>query len=396
MEWWSDLWLNEGFATYVEFIGQKVSDPESGPMDRFVLACNQYAFGLDATAASHPISVEVVDPLDIGLLFDAISYQKGGSIIRMLEYIITTDTFNRGVHNYLVEYSYGNAVQDDLWEKLTEVAREDDTLPAGLTVKSIMDSWTKQMGYPVVTVRRGDGESSYRVTSPIEFAKGHILCFTRSFADPGTVVVSQERFVIGLNQSDDASSPYRWWVPLTYTRVPGGDFLDANSRGFLRPDEDELEVAVEGDGAVIFNILETGYYRVNYDQENWEALAEAIGKDVNAVHKINRAQILDDALNLAKGNLLNYETALDMTTYLDKEDDYLPWSAATTALAYVRLMLQGNDTQNGQLEVRVPELNTEGSLNTSFEICIPGLHWLPHGAHLRRSRRSGQRDRLLL
>jgi aminopeptidase N len=157
MEWWSDLWLNEGFASYVAYIGQDHVDPESAPQDRFVLENNQFAFSLDATVSSHPVVSEVVNPVDIGLIFDEISYQKGAAIIRMLEKLIGTETFNKGLKNYLVSNAYDNAVQDDLWEKLTDAAHEDETLSDELTVKAIMDTWTRQMGFPVITVKEGKG-----------------------------------------------------------------------------------------------------------------------------------------------------------------------------------------------------------------------------------------------
>ena len=113
-KWWNDLWLNEGFATYVSYIGQQLVDPESGPQDRFVLENNQFAFELDSTDASHPVRPDEEDinnTVDIGLLFDAISYQKGAALIRMLNYLIGMDTFNKGVSNYLADNTYGNAVQ---------------------------------------------------------------------------------------------------------------------------------------------------------------------------------------------------------------------------------------------------------------------------------------------
>ena len=298
----------------MSYIGQQLVDPESGPQDRFVLENNQFAFELDSTDASHPVRPDerdVANAVDIGLLFDAISYQKGAALIRMLTYLIGVDTFNRGVSNYLADNTYGNAVQDDLWERLTEAAHEDGSLPRDMSVKEIMDTWTKQKGYPVVTVTEGP---------------------------EGNITLSQERFTMG---SSKDSREYSWWVPVNFARA-GDDFSDASNRAFIPPREGSISIDAEngsGGGPLVVNVLEANYYRVNYDEAHWRALADTISTDAKSVHKINRAQLIDDALNLAKAGYLDYATALGMTEYLDAEDEFVPWSAAKTALSYIQLMM---------------------------------------------------------
>ena len=160
------------------------------------------------------------------------SYQKGAALIRMLTYLIGTDTFNKGVSNYLADNTYGNAVQDDLWEKLTEAAHEDGSLPQEMTVKRVMDTWTKQKGYPVVTVTKGDS---------------------------GNFTFSQERFLVG--KSNDTHA-YEWWVPVNFVKV-GGDFSDTSNRAFIPPHEGSISVnAGPGDDSpLVVNVLEANYYR---------------------------------------------------------------------------------------------------------------------------------------
>ena len=151
MEWWTDLWLNEGFASYTEFIGADYVSPETEILDRFVLDNVQSALGYDSLTSSHPISVPVNVPSEINEIFDTISYKKGGSVIRMMANFLKVETFNKGITNYLRANAYSNANQDDLWQFLTSAGQEDGTLEE-LTVKEIMDTWTVQMGYPVVTI----------------------------------------------------------------------------------------------------------------------------------------------------------------------------------------------------------------------------------------------------
>ena len=144
MEWWTDLWLNEGFASYTEFIGTNFVSPETFIMDRFILESLQPALGYDSLESSHPISIPVNVPEEINQIFDTISYLKGGSVIRMMANYLGIPTFNKGITNYLHANAFGNANQDTLWEFLTEAGVEDGTL-VDVTVKEIMDTWTRPM-----------------------------------------------------------------------------------------------------------------------------------------------------------------------------------------------------------------------------------------------------------
>ena len=167
MDWWNDLWLNEGFASYIENKGVESIHPEwkmvklkvynTIPLFRllslpFLLQQDQFITGtlhgvlsLDATLGSHPIIQTVENPDQITEIFDTITYSKGSSIIRMLEDFLTPARFQQCVTNYLNEYKFSNAVTDDF---LTEIEKVVTEIP----VKEIMRTWTEQMGLPVVEV----------------------------------------------------------------------------------------------------------------------------------------------------------------------------------------------------------------------------------------------------
>ena len=152
MAWWSDLWLNESFASWM---GDKAVDslfPEWEMWTQFVTSDTNTALSLDGLKSSHPIEQEVNNAAEIGELFDAISYSKGGSILRMLEHFLGADTFQRGLHDYLTTHAYANARTADLWSALADAS--------GQPVAEIMDSWVKQTGYPALDVaidRQDDG-----------------------------------------------------------------------------------------------------------------------------------------------------------------------------------------------------------------------------------------------
>ncbi len=149
-EWWDDLWLNEGFASYVQYLGVDNIEPNWQMKLQFLVEELQPVFTEDALGTSHPVRVPVGAPSEINEIFDSISYEKGASIIRMLDNILTEDVFKEGLNYYLTERAYGNANSDDLWTVLT-YADEDK---GKNDVKKIMDTWTLQMGYPYVSFTR--------------------------------------------------------------------------------------------------------------------------------------------------------------------------------------------------------------------------------------------------
>lgn len=322
--WWSDLWLNEGFASYIEYIGMNAVEPEWMVLEQFVVHELQNVFGLDALESSHPISVEVGHPDEINEIFDKISYDKGASIIRMMDHFLTTEVFKQGLSNYLNERAYRSAEQNDLWAALTKQAHKDKVLDRDVTVKKIMDTWTLQTGFPLVTVNR-------------DYKKG------------GATII-QERFMLQNSTSSiSVESMPRWWIPITYTSEKKLNFNKTQPSHWMRAEKSLIISDLDASSSewVIFNIQETGYYRVNYDKENWQMLIKQLNQgNFKEVSTINRAQLIDDALNLARTGKLNYSTALDVTSYLVRETEYLPWKAALTAMSYLNSMLikfQGYD-----------------------------------------------------
>jgi len=141
----------------------------------------------------------------------------------------------------------------------------------------------------------------------------------------------------------DASSASYWWIPITYTTMMDLNFNRTRPSHWLRG-EKTLEINnidVSNLHWIIMNIQQTGYYRVNYDETNWNLIITYLNNE-RQYHKIspaNRAQIIDDSLNLARGGYLNYNTAMDITKYLKHETDYVPWKAAISALNFIDSML---------------------------------------------------------
>lgn len=201
MQWWTDLWLNEGFATYVASLGVAHLHPEWQSLDEESVDNTLDIFKFDSLKSSHPVSVEIGHPNQISQIFDAISYSKGSVIIRMMHKFLGEESFQSGVSNYLQKHKYANAKQDDLWAALTEAAHSRQVLPKEFTVKNIMDTWTLQVGYPIIQVDRN--------------------------YDTHSAELSQMRYLSDRLKTRDETD-FCWWIPLTYTDAEKKNFSSSH------------------------------------------------------------------------------------------------------------------------------------------------------------------------
>lgn len=316
--WWSDLWLKEGFATYLGYIALNATEPSWEVMDQFLLNQLQLVLVADSLLSTHPIIAEVNNPDEISQMFDIISYRKGASIIRMMQHFLTEDTFRKGLKSYLNVLKYQSAEQNDLWRHLTQAAREDGMLVGEMSVKEVMDSWTLQKGYPVISLARN----------------GTTATLTQNW-----FLLDDKAREVGPSKNS-SSEGQGWWVPISYTTKDFSDFHDTHPRYWMAPTKEPLQITglPEESQWVVLNIQQTGYYRVNYNNNNWHLLIAQLETGHTAIHPSNRAQILSDAFNLARAGLLDYATALGTTTYLVHEKGYVPWKAALSSFQYLRDM----------------------------------------------------------
>uniref|UniRef100_A0A914E5I1 Aminopeptidase n=1 Tax=Acrobeloides nanus TaxID=290746 RepID=A0A914E5I1_9BILA len=301
MKWWDDLWLNEGFATLMEYRGtDAISDGAFRMEEYFVYDSQGEAFGRDARATSHPLAFPIENAEDVNEVFDAITYDKGGSVLRMIRSIMGEEYFQKGLTTYLNKYRYSNADHTDLWNTLSEAVPEGlkDWNGSKFNVDEFAKPWTEQMGFPVVYVRR---------------------------VDKNRIELSQKRFKIdedAKEQLKDRNSKwgYKWDVPLWYS-------VNGEEKPMKWLHETTQFVIPEND-VVVFNVGSRGFYRVNYEQDMWKQIAAQLMKNHTKITSETRARLLDDAFTLAQAGQLDYETALSLTGYLDKETEYLPWAIA--------------------------------------------------------------------
>lgn len=304
MKWWNDLWLNEGFAT---FMASKCSDeilPNQGYMEEFPVEVMQKVFVSDSKLSSHPIVHNVQNADDISSFFDGISYKKGASIIRMMENFFGSDIFFGAISAYLQKYAFQNAETKDLFKVL------QDSVGNKLNVTDIMDTWIRQEGYPVINVKKSGNK----------------------------FVLTQKRFLDDQDaKSDSSKSPYgyRWSVPITYITNKN------NKPALIWFNKDEDEVAIEVDEHtkwIKLNADQVGFYRVNYNEE-WITFKELLHFHHMKISSLDRANLLDDLFSLADAGELDYNIVMDISTYLTKEYHALPWAVAKSKFMTMNTLL---------------------------------------------------------
>ncbi|XP_043288509.1 aminopeptidase N-like [Venturia canescens] len=314
--WWSSIWLSEGFATYFQYLITDQVAPSWRTMDRFVVEVLQKtAFVVDDDEKQQPMEITATlsDTHKMHKrIFNKITYIKASCVIRMFEHVLTPEKFQTGIRNYLGNKSYQAVTSDDLIRELATVGKDIKFLGKALT------SWITQPGYPVVSAIRN---------------------YTNRI-----VILSQERF---LTQSSEAPTQ-RWIVPINLVSAGKTEnFSKTEPTYWLYNDTKTLTIpGLKSDSWIILNSQQTGYYRVNYDPRNWYMIIDCLKNSttMKKIHPSNRAQLLDDSFHLARAQKLpDLSIFLEMTNYLQHEDDYVPWYAAIRAFKVINEALMNTD-----------------------------------------------------
>ncbi|XP_048478800.1 aminopeptidase N isoform X1 [Plutella xylostella] len=320
MAWWTDLWLNEGFATYIEYVGVHRIHPEWNMLESFSLD-KMNLLRTDALKNTSPVSREVIDASEISQKFDEISYNKGANLIRMLNHTISQELFLKGLQIYLNEWKFKNAEENDLWLAMTTAAHGQPGL-TDLSVVKYMNSWTRQPGYPVLYVNRDYG------TGEVRFEQ-KLFSTTK---DPYPKMVKQI-----------------WQIPVTFTGLDNANYSSV-PKLWLKHKTASLRANVSENEALYVNFDAIGYYRVNYDTRNWELLREAL-KSGKVRSNISRAQLIDDSFNLAKVGQLNYSYPLSLSTFVKEgEDSKIVWDLLLGNLGFLKHNLRSSPSYGYFLE----------------------------------------------
>lgn len=287
MKWWNDLWLNESFAT---FMATKFVDkfyPEWKLWDQFLDDTMNTAMGLDALHSSHPIDVKVRAPSEIREIFDAISYDKGGCVLRMLENYVTEAKFRQGLRQYLKKYSYKNAEGNDLWNEIGAAAK--------MPVRAMVTSWIRQTGFPVVVAERQNTALRLR----------------------------QKRFVF----EQKGRMRGQWYIPVS---VKAGKKTVTK---LMTKMQDMLSVGPDG---LVINSGRPGFYRVKYSPSMLEQIKPMVAD--KSISHIDRWAVQNDLYALCVSGDDTTGRYLEFTGAYEDEDDYIAVSnvAANLFSLYIK------------------------------------------------------------
>src|SRR5436190_630572 len=302
MAWWDNLWLNEGFASWM---GSKCTahfNPQwevwlarvlpRDPTRRSGIA-KEAAMEGDARSTTHPIQQRVATEAEANSAFDDITYKKGQSFLRMLESFLGEDVFRDGIRRYIAAHKYSNTTTADLWNALSDASNK--------SVGEIAAGWTEQPGFPVVTVKRE--------------------------AD-GKVRLTQERFTVNFKNAP----PPLWQIPLTYSVV------GETPATLLMTDKTPALENIPADRALKLNLNAAGNYRVEYDDRSWKLLLEALPK----LGVEDRVNLMSDAWGLVQAGRAPVSLYFGLVEKLPASTDLAEREQIINVLYFVNGLLVGS------------------------------------------------------
>ena len=301
MEWWTDLWLNEGFASYMGPKAVAHQFPEWNVWDQFLIDDYLLALRDDSLKNSHPIEIPVKNPHEIREIFDHITYSKGSSVNRMLDHYLGEADFRKGLSVYLKRYAYKNANTGDLWKTLEEVS--------GKPVKSIMDSYTRQEGYPVLTVQPKPGKKR-------------------------ALTLRQSRFLFD-GSADTKHLTWKLPVGVIAEGMKQTDFF------FMKGKSAVVALTGKPGGWVKLNPGQSGFFRVAYTPALLARLSSAAAS--GALSVADCLGVLDDAFALARAGSSCTSAALDLARGCQRQKDYNIWITVAGILGSVENVLTSED-----------------------------------------------------
>lgn len=294
MRWWTDLWLNEGFASWIEFLAIDTLFPTWGMWTQFISSEQQRAMRLDTLDNTHPVEVPVRHPDEIRSIFDAISYSKGASIIHMLHEYLGPEDFRTGLRHYLEKHAYNNTDTVDLWQALEDSSSKP--------VRSFMHAWTSQSGFPIVRAK---------VSLP-------------------EVTLSQSRFTTNAKKND--TPEILWPIPLLIPELPAEVQVLAAAQG---------AISYKGEQPFKLNRSQSGFYRVVYNSAHLQTLGHYIKK--GKIEPLDRIGILSDILDAARYGYIDTVDALSFLEYEFDEDNFAVWEILSDWLGSLKLAMDDEE-----------------------------------------------------
>jgi len=295
MKWWNGIWLNEAFATFMEMLAVDAWKPHWKRWESFSVS-RTAAMAIDALSSTRPIEFTVLSPEDARAMFDVLTYEKGASVLRMLEQYLGAERFRRGIADYLRKHQFANAETGDLWDALERACDEP--------VRKLMDSWIFQPGFPMVEAALG--------------------------ADGRSLLLRQRRFLY-LAEGAGAAHEQLWQVPVMVRAKT--DQGIATQRLLL----DGREATLDLGGRVEWALLNEGghgFYRVRYAAD----LLAALGRNLGDLKGVERYALVSDSWAATVAGMMRLADFLPMLRAMRGETDLNVWRAMLAPLGYLDMV----------------------------------------------------------
>jgi aminopeptidase N len=289
MKWWNNLWLNESFATIMEYLAVDALHPDWNEWFNFSTTEGVMALRRDAINGVQAVQVDVNHPDEISSLFDgAIVYAKGGRLIRMMQTYVGDDAFRKGLAAYFKTFAYQNTTGDDLWNAMSQASGKD--------VGRLMNTWISQSGYPIV----------------------------HASLSGNTVTLKQERFFIGPHTKDTQV----WPIPLQANTSAAPELMDSRSLSFTYSDSAALHL----------NNHDNAHFIVNYGTELRDRILAEL-RD-GTLPDILRAQFLHEQTLLARGGYISSASLVELLLLYKHEANERVWDIIAVALSDLKRFVE--------------------------------------------------------
>lgn len=300
MKWWNNLWLNESFATLMEYIAVDALHPEWNIWLEFSSHESLMALRRDAIDGVQPVQTDVNHPDEISTLFDgAIVYAKGARLLRMLQKYLGDEDFQNGLRNYFNEHSYQNTEAEDLWHALDKAS--------GKNVTSLMTSWLSQSGYPVVHVSKSENNQ---------------------------INLKQEQFFVGPHQPSDK----KWPIPLNSNASELPELFSDHTMTI-----DNVQTV-----PVRLNVGDSAHFITKYDVNLLTDLIAAIKN--NQLNALDRLQLLHEQTMLARGGYVSSSSLIPLLSSYKNETDEAVWGIMAAAIGELKKFVESDETSEQKLK----------------------------------------------
>ncbi|MDA8287310.1 MAG: M1 family aminopeptidase [Actinomycetota bacterium] len=318
MGWWNGIWLNEAFATFMALCCEDDYRPAWRVFAGFARGRSN-ALGIDALHATRPIEYPVKQPEDAAAMFDVLTYEKGASVLWMVEQFLGRDRFQAGVRAYLRQHAYANTKTTDLWDALDAVAPE---VPVG----KVMETWLLQGGHPLVRARLVDGPDGEQVELTQE---------------PFSYLPASVAAEIGTAPPEGSAIGSGWLVPLIAapagTPAAAGRAPEGVHKVLLG--KDAIRLPAPTGGALVVNAGGTGFFRTSYD----DTLQARVLARFAALGPIEQFNLVSDAWATTLAGRAEVSRFVMVLRHLNESDDPYVWSLALNALVVLDLVAEESE-----------------------------------------------------